>query len=357
MHTNESKYLSLNRIAKRYGKTVAIAGIDLEVNWHELLAVVGPSGCGKTTLLRLISGLTRSDAGSITLQERTLFRAEPELIVPPHQRKIGMVFQNYALWSHMTILKNVAYPLRIKGMRWSEQVRAVEDVLSLVHLTGCESRYPHQLSGGEQQRVALARALTMKPEVLLLDEPLSNLDAHLRDEMGKEIKRIQKETGITILYVTHDQSEAMALADRIAVMENGKIMQIGQPNEVYKRPQSSFVAGFIGISNLLQCQIENGGGKITARLQNEVLVEIKELQGDATGLVKLSVRPEDIILDKNGNGVAGIIQTVRYHGNFVRYGLASAGNGFTVEAAANSDFQVGDHANFYFRRAVVIPVD
>lgn len=357
MHNVESKYLLLHEVSKRYGKIIAVDKIYLEAKQHELLAVVGPSGCGKTTLLRLISGLITPDAGFVSLGKRVLFRKKPELIIPPHQRKIGMVFQNYALWPHMNVFKNIAYPLRIKGLERSEQIKAVEAALSLVHLTGCESRYPHQLSGGEQQRVALARALTLQPEMLLLDEPLSNLDTHLREEMGTEIKRIQKETGITIIYVTHDQSEAMLLANRIAVMSNGRIMQVGHPNDVYQRPQNKFVAQFIGVNNLLECRIVTDNGKFAALLPNKSLVEIQELQGNSASIVTLAIRPEDIILHKEGNGAMGTIQTVSHFGNFVRYGFVASGIKFMTETASTCELRVGDQVYFTFRRAISIPVD
>ena len=354
MNNSESKYLFLDGVSKQYGQTVAIDNISLVVNQHELLAVVGPSGCGKTTLLRLISGLAVPDKGLITLRNNILFRKKPDLIVPPNQRKIGMVFQNYALWPHMNVFKNIAYPLRVKRVAKAEQIKAVETALSLVHLAGCESRYPHQLSGGEQQRVALARALTMQPEILLLDEPLSNLDAHLREEMGMEIKRIQRETGITIIYVTHDQNEALALANRIAVMDHGQIMQVGHPINVYQQPKNSFVAEFIGISNLLNCQIVSVNGRTNALLPDQSLIEIKELVGKAAGSVRLSIRPEDIVLCSEGNGAEGTIRAVRYHGNFVRYKLDSATINLIIETASTCKFQVGDRAHFYFRHAVVI---
>jgi putative spermidine/putrescine transport system ATP-binding protein len=224
---------------------VAVDGVDLVVHQGEFFTLLGPSGSGKTTLLRMIAGFERPDAGRIELAGRDV------TAVPPHQRDTNTVFQDYALFPHMSVAQNIGYGLRIKGTPNAERQRRVDRALNMVRLTGLGQRRPNQLSGGQRQRVALARAVINEPEVLLLDEPLGALDLKLRQEMQIELKQIQKEVGITFVYVTHDQEEALTMSDRVAVMSNGKIEQIGTPVEVYERPASEFVAGFIGISNVL----------------------------------------------------------------------------------------------------------
>ncbi|HSS94606.1 MAG TPA: ATP-binding cassette domain-containing protein, partial [Candidatus Dormibacteraeota bacterium] len=237
--------LRLQGIRKNYGQVVAVAGIDLTVDEGEFFTLLGPSGSGKTTLLRLIAGFERPDGGRIELGGRDVTS------LPPHLRETNTVFQDYALFPHMTVGDNIGYGLRIKGVPAAERRRRVERALQMVRLTGLDKRRPNQLSGGQRQRVALARAVINEPEVLLLDEPLGALDLKLRQEMQLELKRIQKEVGITFVYVTHDQEEALTMSDRVAVMANGRIEQLGPPVELYERPATEFVAGFIGISNLL----------------------------------------------------------------------------------------------------------
>jgi putative spermidine/putrescine transport system ATP-binding protein len=237
--------LKLHGLRKSYGTVVAVAGVDLVVDEGEFFTLLGPSGSGKTTLLRLIAGFERPDAGRIELGGRDVTS------VPPYQRDTNTVFQDYALFPHMSVAENIAYGLKVKGVSRVERDRRVERALAMVRLTGLGHRRPNQLSGGQRQRVALARAVVNEPEVLLLDEPLGALDLKLRQEMQIELKQIQKEVGITFVYVTHDQEEALTMSDRLAVMANGQIEQIGAPVEVYERPATEFVAGFIGISNVL----------------------------------------------------------------------------------------------------------
>jgi len=347
-------YLRLELLTKRFGETVAVDGVSLEVGEGELLAVVGPSGCGKTTLLRLIAGLEVPDDGAIHLGGEVLFSKERHIFVPPHRRQVGMVFQNYALWPHMNVFENVAYPLKVRGLGRGEVRREVGKVLSLVRLEGLEGRHPHQLSGGEQQRAALARALVMRPRVLLLDEPLSNLDAHLREEMRFEIKRIQRETGVTIVHVTHDQSEAMAIADRMAVMRRGRLVQTGPPRELYEHPRTEFVARFIGVTNLLPCQIVEADGRKAILLPNGAAVEVRDLDGLSEGTAMLSVRPEDIVLSRDGGGAEGEIEEVVYLGNVVYYRLSGGGVDLRVQAAPGEPFQAGERIYFRIRRATAI---
>src|SRR5438270_9892076 len=237
--------LKLQGVRKNYGQVVAVAGVDLVVDEGEFFTLLGPSGSGKTTLLRLIAGFERPDAGRIELGGRDVTS------VPPHLRDTNTVFQDYALFPHMAVADNIGYGLRVKGVAKPARERRVQRALQMVRLEGLGLRRPNQLSGGQRQRVALARAVVNEPEVLLLDEPLGALDLKLRQEMQIELKQIQKDVGITFVYVTHDQEEALTMSDRLAVMSNGQIEQIGVPVDVYERPATEFVAGFIGISNVL----------------------------------------------------------------------------------------------------------
>jgi len=241
----EKPALRLRSVSKNYGSVVAVAGVDLLVNEGEFFTLLGPSGSGKTTLLRLIAGFERPDAGRIELGGRDITS------VPPHLRDTNTVFQDYALFPHMSVADNIGYGLRVKGVSRQAREKRVQRALAMVRLAGLGHRRPNQLSGGQRQRVALARAVVNEPEVLLLDEPLGALDLKLRQEMQIELKQIQQRVGITFVYVTHDQEEALTMSDRLAVMANGQIEQIGSPVEVYERPATEFVAGFIGISNVL----------------------------------------------------------------------------------------------------------
>lgn len=241
--------IRLAHVSKRYGQAVALRDVTLVVRHGELLALLGPSGCGKTTALQIIAGFLVPDEGEVWAGDRLL--SSPRAVLPPERRRMSLVFQSYALWPHMTVFQNIAFGLELRRLRRDEIARRVARILEVVNLGGLGQRYPHELSGGQQQRVALARALVVQPDTLLLDEPLSNLDAHLREQMRFEIRRIHTETGITTVYVTHDQAEAMVIADRIAVMNTGRIEQVGTPPEIYEAPQSRFVASFIGQANCL----------------------------------------------------------------------------------------------------------
>jgi putative spermidine/putrescine transport system ATP-binding protein len=255
--------VALVRIRKSYGDVVAVDGIDLEVRRGEFFTMLGPSGSGKTTTLRLIAGFEQPDAGKILLGDEDVARK------PPYERDVNTVFQDYALFPHMSVGENVAYGLRVRGVRKAERVERVAEALRTVRLEGLDSRKPAQLSGGQRQRVALARAIVNHPRVLLLDEPLGALDLKLRQEMQIELKRIQQEVGITFVYVTHDQEEALTMSDRIAVFNHGWIEQVGTPVEVYEHPSSEFVAGFVGVSNVL----ERGGRRFTVRPEKIAMLD------------------------------------------------------------------------------------
>jgi ABC-type Fe3+/spermidine/putrescine transport system ATPase subunit len=267
--------ISLRDIIKRFGTLEAVSRVSLEIQDGELFTLLGPSGCGKTTILRLIGGFHAPNQGEVYFGER---RVTP---IPPYERNIGMVFQNYALWPHMTIFDNVAYGLKLKKLAGREIESKVHHALGLVNLKGLEKRYPGQLSGGQQQRVALARALVLNPDVLLLDEPLSNLDAKIRIQVRAEIRKLQKELAITTIYVTHDQEEALTLSDRIAVLNHGQLQQLGSPLELYERPANPFVADFIGINNLIPGQV----AEVLAhdRLKVKTAMGVLTCQGDEIG--------------------------------------------------------------------------
>jgi iron(III) transport system ATP-binding protein len=248
--------LTVERLTKRFGSVAAVKGVSFSVETGEFISLLGPSGCGKTTTLRCIAGFEQPDGGRITLDGKVLADAEKGVFVPPNKRHFGMVFQSYAVWPHMTVFENVAYPLRVKTRFSRRDVEErVNDKLRTVGLVGFETRYPNQLSGGQQQRVALARALTMEPRALLFDEPLSNLDAKLRERMRFELIEIQSKLAIPAVYVTHDQAEAMVMSRRVIVMDRGGIAQMGPPDEIYARPASRFVADFIGLSNFIEAEV------------------------------------------------------------------------------------------------------
>ncbi len=315
-------------VVKRFGEAVAVDHIDLEVQDGEFFSLLGPSGCGKTTTLRMIGGFEEPTSGLIELQGQDV------TWLPPFRRNVNTVFQNYALVPHLTIYENVAFGLRRRGVKDSEVKTRVTEMLQLVELPGYERRKPTQISGGQAQRVALARALINRPAVLLLDEPLGALDLKLRKAMQVELKRIQQEVGITFIYVTHDQVEAMTMSDRIAVMNRGRYEQLGDPEGLYERPTTRFVAGFLGISNLLPGTVEGEDGSYAAlRLANDVVVRApRSLIGASSGAINVGVRPEKIRLrDPNEaipsghNQVGGIVRDASYLGVSTQYQVEADG--------------------------------
>src|SRR5947207_4463222 len=270
----------------------AVSDLNLEIADSSFVTLLGPSGCGKTTTLRMVAGYIVPDAGSIHINGRLI--SAPGSVVPPDGRGMGMVFQNYAVWPHKTVFENVVFGLKLRKTPSAEAQRKVADALAQVNLTGLEERYPNELSGGQQQRVALARSLVVEPEILLLDEPLSNLDAKLRERMRTELKDLQRRTGITFVYVTHDQAEALALSDQIAVMNAGRVQQYGTPHAVYAHPANRMVADFMGLVNLAPGKVrERKGSGGTVELAPELAVEVDVLDGFSPGdAVEVAIRPE-----------------------------------------------------------------
>ena len=287
--------VQVERLVKRFGSVAAIDGVSFEIAEREFFSLVGPSGCGKTTTLRCVAGLESGDEGRIEIAGRAVFDAARRIEVPPNERDIGMVFQSYAVWPHMTVAENIGYPLRVRGAPRERIAARVEEVLRILGMTGLGERRPSQLSGGQQQRVALGRALALNPSVLLLDEPLSNLDAKLREHMRAELKLIQREAGLPILYVTHDQAEALSMSDRIAVMHAGRIHHLAPPEEIYLRPATAFVLDFIGSVNYLPCAIVGeADGAVVLRAADGTGITLPRPPHVPRGPdVLLAARPED----------------------------------------------------------------
>ena len=296
---------------KRYGDFTALNGVSLDIREGEFFTLLGPSGCGKTTLLRMIAGFNSIEGGDFYFGEKRIND------VAAHKRDIGMVFQNYAIFPHLTVRENVAYGLKARKTPKAEIETRVAEALKLVQIDHLADRKPNELSGGQQQRVALARAFVIEPSVLLMDEPLSNLDAKLRVQMRSVIKKLQRRLGITTIYVTHDQEEALAISDRIAVMKDGNIMQIGTPNEIYAKPQNPFVAGFIGVSNFMDCEAEGGeNGIANVTIQGELSIRIP-VRKPYTGKAKLSARPEQLFFSETG--MPGKVLFSTFLGDFIEY--------------------------------------
>ena len=309
-------------LTKRFDEVVAVDGISLDIDRGHFFALLGPSGCGKTTTLRMIGGFEEPSEGRIELGGVDVAP------LPPYKRDVNTVFQSYALFPHLSIFENVAFGLRRRGVKKGELRTRVVEALDLVGLAGLERRKPRQLSGGQQQRIALARALVNRPRVLLLDEPLGALDLKLRKEMQLELKRIQNEVGITFVHVTHDQEEAMTMADRIVIMNSGRIEQLGTPSELYEAPRTAFVAGFLGVSNLLDGEVLGEG---TVKLSDGTIVRVPAEALGRTGMIQIGVRPEKIRIGAGEeNSLSGTVTESAYIGVSTQYILETPAGPVTV---------------------------
>jgi iron(III) transport system ATP-binding protein len=355
-------YVRLENLEKTFGSIIAVDNISLRIEEGEFFTILGPSGCGKTTTLRMIAGFYKPDKGKIYFNKRLINKIAPE------KRNIGMVFQNYALWPHMSVFKNVSFGLEMRKVPDDEIKSRVNSALDLVDLQGLGDRTPDQLSGGQQQRVALARALVIEPDVLLLDEPLSNLDAKLRVEMRTEIKKLQKNLGITTIYVTHDQKEALAVSDRLAVMGLGKIAQVGNPHEIYAKPANKFVASFIGLINLFS-------GKVSKISKDNVWIKTKtglDLVSSSITNVKegmevlVAVRPEHTevhsqdYFSEEGNLISGIVEGIEYLGDLSRYNIKTQYqtiNADQYSPSAEKSFEMGETVRLSFEKEHVHLID
>jgi len=344
--------VTITGLTMRYGDLAAVENLNLEVAPGELVALLGPSGCGKTTTLRLVAGFLKPEAGEIRVGERLL--SSPAAVVPPEHRKMAMIFQSYALWPHMTVAQNVAYGLRFgRRLAGADRDQRVREILKAVQLGGYESRYPGELSGGQQQRVAVARALVVEPEILLLDEPLSNLDANLREEMRFEIRRLHEAFGITTLYVTHDQAEAMVISDRIAVLERGRVAQVGTAEDLFERPTTRFVAQFIGRTNLVDGIVAEPGVVVREGLR----LRVATADAKRGSSVAVSIRPHAITLvpgdaarGGDDNVLPGVVKRVAYLGAGVDYEVDVAG--VTLRVAAPAGLRVSPGAAV----SLVVPI-
>lgn len=339
-------------LCKHFGELRALRDITLAIDAREFVTFLGPSGCGKTTTLRLIAGLLAPDAGEIRVGGATL--SAPGRIVPPERRRMGMVFQNYAVWPHMSVLANIAFGLRLQRRPREEIRRRVDQVLAAVGLEGLETRSPAQLSGGQQQRVALARSLVLEPEILLLDEPLSNLDAKLRERMRGELKALQRRTGITFIYVTHDQAEAMALSDRIAVFRAGRVRQFATPREIYERPADLFVADFMGLVNCIPVSLQGvcglDGNYVPVSIGPHRLRARCACVGTEEDRMALVIRPESIRFGPGGDGantIDAIVRDATFLGNLIDYVMDASGVALRVQAEPRELHAPGTHVRLH----------
>jgi len=338
--------IEFRNLTKRYGTLLANDHVNLQIKRGELMTLLGPSGCGKTTALRGLTGYVRPDEGQILIDDKDVTN------LPTYQRQLGMVFQNFALFPHMTVWDNVRFPLMIRGVSKKDSEAQVREALQLIRLEGLSDRYPRQLSGGQQQRVGLARALVYRPNVLLLDEPLSNLDAKLREEMRFEIRDLQRRLGITAIYVTHDQQEALALSDRVAIMKSGHLEQVGTPEEIYEYPRSKFVADFIGLSDFIPATVEGFDAR-TARISVAgVALNAPAVEGLSRGQkILLFIRPNDVELVTSESGeniLPGVVHQTTYLGDRMDYRVQIAdGVNARVQTASGHRYAQGDRVHLH----------
>jgi iron(III) transport system ATP-binding protein len=341
--------ISIRGLAKRFDTQNAVHRLDLDIADREFVTLLGPSGCGKTTTLRLLAGLAAPDAGEISIDGRVV--SSPRHVLPPERRQMGMVFQSYALWPHMSVFENVAFGLTLKRVPRSDVQSRVERALAMVGLEGLGKRMPNALSGGQQQRVALARSLVTEPSILLLDEPLSNLDAKLRERMRIELKELHRRTGITFVYVTHDQAEAMVLSDRIAVLNGGLLQQYAAPRTLYEHPANRFIADFMGAANLLAGVVEkpslvagSPGAVGLGSLRLEALLPADAIKDKA---VTIMIRPEDIAIARDAptcdrNSLPGIVVGSNFLGSLVDYFVETDGRVLHVQVQRGTTFERGE---------------
>ena len=344
--------ITIKNLTKSYGTVQVLKEFNEVFNDGEFITLLGPSGCGKTTMLRIIAGFETPTTGEIYIGDKLV--SGGKTFLPPEKRDIGMVFQSYAVWPHMTVYDNVAYPLQIKRVSKETIRKKVERVLSIVHLSQYAERLPNQLSGGQQQRVALARALVAEPKLLLLDEPLSNLDAKLRESMRFEIKEIAKSLGITVVYVTHDQTEAMAMSDRIFLINNGVVQQCGSPDEIYNHPANQFVADFLGKVEFFKGTAANG--KIDV---DQWKTSIAYPAMERTGKVEVAIRPENIRMSKTEGDVKGKIEVMYYLGDVTdcRVRVGDALVRVITEGYSHKEYTVGDDVLLTVREFIVFDDD
>ncbi|WP_263771855.1 ABC transporter ATP-binding protein [Propionivibrio soli] len=349
-------YIELNQVTKRFGSVVAVDRMNLQINQGECVAMLGPSGCGKTTTLRMVAGFEDLDDGEIRVGERIISSKAKRYYLPPEQRNFGMVFQAFAVWPHLSVYENVAFPLRIRKLPREEIHARTEEALKHTNLYKVAQDSPEGLSGGGKQRVALARALAIRPDVMLLDEPLSSLDPHFREEMRFEIKDLQRRFGFSILYVTHDQSEAMALSDRILVMQSGIVQQVGTPLEVYASPVNRFVFEFIGLSCFIETRLDQNGMRIgdTPYAWPENIAPPVELVLAGKGL--LAARPTEIDFVADG-GIRGTVMRKVYLGETIDYRVLVDGTEVRVQKTRRTPGPaIGDNCGLRFSRPHWYPV-
>ncbi len=342
---NRSAGLLIDRVSKDLGGRTIVSDLELEVHAGELTCLLGPSGCGKTTTLRMIGGFLQPDRGRILIDGADVSRLTPE------RRPTAMVFQNYALWPHMTVFKNVAFGLRLRKLPKAEIRERVESVLELVGLTHHLHSFPARISGGEQQRVALARSLVLEPKVLLLDEPLSNLDAKLRVRVREDIREIQQRVGITTVFVTHDQDEALSISDRIAVMSDGKVQQYAGSRSLYREPETTFVANFVGTMNFYRGRVVDGG----VELAGGVHVPCDDISSRGDGECEIGVRPEDVLVSCDGEGADAVVvrEVPRGHYKELVLSLGNGNGGDEVRAFVSAELPPAERQRVRFGRALV----
>jgi ABC-type Fe3+/spermidine/putrescine transport system ATPase subunit len=351
-------FLRIQNLYKTFGHIIAVNRLNLEIAEGEFFTLLGSSGCGKTTTLRMVGGLEKPDGGEIHLRDKCLVSSQKKLFIKPEKRDMGMVFQSYALWPHMTVFENVVYPLKLRGIKGDEAEKKVADVLALVGLAGLEDRPAPALSGGQQQRVALARALVFSPKVLLLDEPLSNLDAQLREEMRRELKALQRRVNVTVIFVTHDQIEALSLSDRVAIMKFGVLEQVGTPEQVYYYPATPFVRDFLGKTFLLP-------GKVSSTSERLVNVEVQGIGAASLAVhrgnvispangcptvgqgVMVAIRPEQVTLsgsrcEGQANMVEAHLQAVHFLGDRYEYTVTLGQETRVLVSPASQQLKAGD---------------